>query len=55
MFIYQERSKFESVVKAYSAELYRYAYWLCRDRFTAEELMQETFTRAWQRWSGLRA
>ena len=54
MFIDRERSKFESVVKAYSAELYRYAYWLCRDRFTAEDVVQETFTRAWQGWSALR-
>ena len=54
MVIDQERSKFEHVVRAYSAELFRYAYWLCRDRFTAEDLVQETFTRAWQGWSGLR-
>jgi RNA polymerase sigma-70 factor (ECF subfamily) len=49
-----KRSNFESLVKAYSAELYRYAYWLCRDRFVAEDLVQETFTRAWQAWERLR-
>ena len=54
MVIDQERSKFEHVVRAYSAELFRYAYWLCRDRFIAEDLVQETFTKAWQGWSGLR-
>jgi RNA polymerase sigma-70 factor (ECF subfamily) len=49
-----EESKFESVVRAYSTELYRYAYWLCRDRFVAEDLVQETFTRAWQARGTLR-
>jgi len=45
---------FERWVRAYSAELYRYAYWLARDRFAAEDLVQETFTRAWQASQQLR-
>jgi RNA polymerase sigma-70 factor (ECF subfamily) len=45
---------FESLVRAYSAELYRYGYWLCRDRFVAEDLVQETFARAWSARASLR-
>lgn len=46
--------RFEQTVRAYSADLYRYAYWLCRDRFVAEDLVQETFTRAWNSWESLK-
>jgi RNA polymerase sigma-70 factor, ECF subfamily len=49
-----KQSKFESLVRAYSTELYRYAYWLCRDRHTAEDIVQETFARAWKAWDALR-
>lgn len=49
-----KQPKFENMVRAYSAELFRYAYWLCRDRFQAEDIVQETFTRAWQGLGGLR-
>ena len=50
----QKKPQFEALVRGYSSELYRYAYWLCRDRFVAEDLVQETFTRAWQAWESLR-
>lgn len=46
--------RFEQTVRAYSADLYRYAYWLCRDRFVAEDLVQETFSRAWNGWASLK-
>lgn len=39
---------FEALVHAYSSDLYRYAYWLCRESSLAEDLVQETFMRAWR-------
>jgi RNA polymerase sigma-70 factor (ECF subfamily) len=30
--------------------VFRYLYWLCRDRSVAEDLSQETFARAWAAW-----
>lgn len=42
------------MVRAHAADLYRYGFWLCRDRFVAEDLVQETFTRAWKAWGDLK-
>lgn len=40
--------RYENLVKAYSGWLYRYAYWLCGEPAAAEDLVQETFLRAWR-------
>lgn len=40
--------KYEALVRAYHRDLYRYAYWLCKDRSIAEDLVQETCLRAWK-------
>ena len=45
---------FEHTVRAFSADLYRFAYWLCRDRHLSEDLVQETYLRAWKSWGELR-
>jgi RNA polymerase sigma-70 factor (ECF subfamily) len=42
------------VVRAYANDVFRYLYWLCRDRSLAEDLSQETFARAWAAWESQR-
>ncbi len=44
----ERQKKYENLVHAYSSWLYRYAYWICGDRSIAEDLVQETFLRAWR-------
>ncbi|MDT8282761.1 MAG: sigma-70 family RNA polymerase sigma factor [Gammaproteobacteria bacterium] len=46
--------QFEILVNALSPELFRYAYGLCRNRCLAEDLVQETFLRAWRARDDLR-
>jgi len=46
--------QFESLVKSFYQPLYRYAYWKCKNRPLAEDLVQETFTRAWKNLSQLK-
>ena len=44
----KQRFRFEKFVNSWADDVFRYAFWLCGDRDIAEELVQETFTRAWK-------
>jgi RNA polymerase sigma-70 factor, ECF subfamily len=48
------QQQFEALVRAHSGELYRYAYWLCGQDALAQDLVQETFLRAWRSLDALR-
>lgn len=45
---------YDALVRAYSKDLYRYAYWLCRDANVVEDIVQETFLRAWRSLDSLK-
>lgn len=50
----KRQARFEKLVNAVSSDLYRYAFMLCRNRAMAEDLVQETFLRAWRFLDSLR-
>lgn len=45
---------FDQIVRVHAAELYRYAFWLARDRQQAEDIVQEALLRGWRALPRLR-
>lgn len=43
-----KQQRYESLVAALYQDVYRYALWLCKNQPLAEDLVQETFLRAWR-------
>ena len=48
------KKQFETLVGPLAPDLFRYAYWLARDRQLAEDVVQETMIRAWKSLDKLR-
>jgi len=44
----KRRFRFETLVKTLAKDAFRYAFWLCKERETAEDIVQDAFTRAWK-------
>ena len=49
-----KQSTYEMIVRAYSSDLFRFAYWMCRNQWQAQDLVQETFAAAWRARDSLR-
>lgn len=47
-------ASFEDLVRTHAADLYRYAFWLARDRALAEDVVQEALLRSWRALPRLR-
>ena len=44
----EKQQRYEALVHAFQADIFRYAFWLTQDRSIAEDIVQETFLRAWR-------
>lgn len=43
-----KQQRYESLVAALYQDVFRYAFWICKSKPLAEDLVQETFLRAWR-------
>lgn len=48
------KPSFDDLVRAHAGALYRFAYWLARDRQLAEDIVQEALLRGWKALPRLR-
>ncbi len=49
-----KQKRYEALVQALHGDIYRYAYWLVKDKAVAEDIVQETFLRAWKSLDSLK-
>lgn len=50
----EKQQRYEALVHAFHADIYRYAYYLTKDKSIAEDVVQETFLRAWRSLNALK-
>ncbi len=52
--IEQKQLRYQRLVQSLHADIFRYAYWLVKDKAVAEDIVQETFLRAWKSLDSLK-
>ncbi|PCJ25925.1 MAG: RNA polymerase subunit sigma [SAR86 cluster bacterium] len=50
-----KQERYESLVASLYQDVFRYALWLCKNKPLAEDLVQETFLRAWRSLESLQS
>ncbi len=50
----EKQKRYEALVHAFHADIFRYAYYLVKDSSIAEDIVQETFLRAWRSLDSLK-